>query len=706
MVKRKSPDERKPGSGTVRTPGNPATERPIHVFTPYYATGSSARQAELDECVRRNLGNPHIAHVFLMVDDGAVPPVASPSLTVIRVDARPSYRQWLQLTSVHAPNGLSLLCNSDIYFDETVDKLRGLAGRPRSVVALSRYDRVDGHLVRHPNPHWSQDSWAIDGSAELPEALLRELEIPLGVPRCDNKFAYVFAVHGWLLFNPVEDVRSVHVHETQQRSYDKRGDRTIVGAVGYVHPGAELTVPAEVTIDVWARRASAVRGVTLNRSLDAWDALQQADDGDASPDQWTPPPAEGPMQRRWRFQSEGRRVYAHRSRFSVYSLDGELAAFDSLMPGAVPLALPDGSDECPPIEVILAGFIPPVLDVRPIVIRDRPRSSEDPHFWQYPCTTERLAWERHRMLDFGTHVDSGGRTIHTYLGLPWATYIDKRWLPSRIRAYLQPRLSGLAELARAHGFYLRVHTVCQHIHWRRLAADLALMGVTDLHLSHCEKGLDEVSEGLGLRLHSWPLKAVNYLDPERAEGLVVGKPPEQKRYLASFIGAHMSHYRSDVRLSLAEIARADGGGDLLVEVGEEWHFNKVVYDHQIGNRSLDAAYMQRHRHDAERYNRVLSDSIFSLCPEGAGPNTLRVWESMAIGSIPVILSDNWVVPKLAGAPVALKDCFIHFPTRRLADLFPFLRSIERAQIEAMQRRCIARFEQVRQLLTFPDHAGV
>ena len=34
-----------------------------------------------------------------------------------------------------------------------------------------------------------------------------------------------------------------------------------------------------------------------------------------------------------------------------------------------------------------------------------------------------------------------------------------------------------------------------------------------------------------------------------------------------------------------------------------------------------------------------------MCPSGSGPNSIRFWESLAVGSIPVLLSDSLELPK-------------------------------------------------------------
>ena len=45
-----------------------------------------------------------------------------------------------------------------------------------------------------------------------------------------------------------------------------------------------------------------------------------------------------------------------------------------------------------------------------------------------------------------------------------------------------------------------------------------------------------------------------------------------------------------------------------------------------------------------RYNTLLGRSRFSLCPKGAGPATMRFWESLKCGSIPILMSDSVILP--------------------------------------------------------------
>jgi hypothetical protein len=239
-------------------------------------------------------------------------------------------------------------------------------------------------------------------------------------------------------------------------------------------------------------------------------------------------------------------------------------------------------------------------------------------------------------------------------------------------------------------------------------AHFELLGITDLHLSHAEKGLDPAREGWSFRVHSWPLIAPNIEVPSRRDGIAVGKPIGERRYFASFIGAHMPHYRSEVRLRLLEAARASGRADVVIDLGSEWHFNKVVYKEQVQGKELSDSEADVERLATRRYNEVLSDSIFSLCPEGAGPNTLRLWESLAVGSIPVIISDTWRPPAEAGGGSLLEEAAIWVQSERAGEIFSLLQQVSAAELQARQRAALGAYERYRRRRAFgsrPEPAG-
>lgn len=333
---------------------------------------------------------------------------------------------------------------------------------------------------------------------------------------------------------------------------------------------------------------------------------------------------------------------------------GRLVLSDRLRPGrlrAVPPMPAAGAESAPALlDLVREGFLDAALPAATGPIGSRPSAPGDAMFWQFPARTEAAAHERHAQL---ARAAQRGAQVHVYLGLPWATWIDtesrRGALPEIVEHEMlmqRVRIGGYARVLRALGAELRVHTVCQHIRWRNWLPRWRSVGITDLWLSHAPAAAEAA---VGLTLHPWPLYAVNVEDAARRHGIDAGRDPAERSVLASFVGAHAAHYLSDCRLRLRSLAGEPG---LHIEVNEQWHFEDVVYRQQIGGEAPapDAAALD----DAvRRYNALLSDSVFSLCPAGTGPNTLRLWESLAAGAVPVLLGPAPRLP--AGGTLAPID---------------------------------------------------
>lgn len=621
----------------------------ITLFTPYFLAADASRQAELDACLRHNLANPLIDRIYLLIDDGAQPPEQDAKIRVVSIDHRPSYADWLSCVEQHEPPGIALLANSDIHFDDSLAHLPGLLPDLDSFLALSRWEADGGQLEKHPNPHWSQDVWALRARAAFPEPLKRRLGFPLGTPRCDNKVAYVFATAGWRVKNPHDLVISHHLQSSEGRGYDKRGDTTIIGGVAYVHPAGSDDPESRLEFDIWTLGEPRVDKVSLNRSLERWRRQDLA----------VPPAAVAEPEN----AMNGHLVHGHR-KLDLFRqgrrIHHDPAEGMTVFEGADALLVQCGIDPREWIVLdkhdgranddgrvhsdwpsrVLAGCEPDISDA--------PRSSEDVCFWQYPCITELQARDNHRRP---ADDDDQGRphdgVLDCYLGLPWATWIDHRSFPESVLKAQRQAIATAGALARASGCSLRVHTVCQHIRWR-LMLDIALdVGVTDLWVSHCTaQAQEEIAQsGAPIRLHPWSLYAVNHCDPARSHGLTPDKPMRERKLLASFIGAHMPHYLSDIRVRIDRELNALERDDLHVRLGDVWHFNHIVYDHQVLRKQLEENHEDAQKAAALNYNQLLSDSRFSLCPAGSGPNTLRLWESIAVGSIPVRFDDGLLLPE-------------------------------------------------------------
>lgn len=103
------------------------------------------------------------------------------------------------------------------------------------------------------------------------------------------------------------------------------------------------------------------------------------------------------------------------------------------------------------------------------------------------------------------------------------------------------------------------------------------------------------------------------------------KPWEDRQYNYSFMGDFKTH---STRSRLAETFE-NLPKSIFIDTGS-WHFY---------------ADQKTQKLNREEYIELLGDTRHSLCPRGTGPSTIRIWESMAMGACPIILSDSLKMPK-------------------------------------------------------------
>ncbi|GAC13365.1 exostosin domain-containing protein [Aliiglaciecola lipolytica] len=615
----------------------------INVFFPYYQCGDAARQAEIELCLAENIKNSSINRLFVLIDDESTINVENDKVTALYLDKRPTYRKWIELTRELNLDGVSVLCNSDIYFDQTINIFKQLLIKDKRFVALSRWEVKGNNVELHPNPHWSQDVWAMSCDSDLSPDFMRLLDFPMGVPRCDNKITYLFGILGWDVFNPCKQVKSYHVHETEMRTYKKKLDDRILGGVAYPHPGSELDVPAQLEFDVYVKIKKNIKGIKINDSLEKWRKQHDQENNIVESKSSSLVSFEkAQIEQTVKALKFGKSILKRNANFEVFEIDDTLFFKNGYnLSQTIKLANAVNFEHIELGALLAYGVIPPVIDTYVDQISLKAKNKEDLNFWQYPCATEKQAYENHLSINHGEHIDFTSNEINVYVPLPWATYVDRKLFPQTYLARLKRLICEYRDIAKTASLTLKVHSVCQHIHWIRILETARDIGITDLHLSHKNSKSEETQRNLGFafNLHGWTLIAVNYITPERSEGME-RKPPEDKKLLASFIGAHMPHYIDDSRIKLFEAAKQSGRDDVFVDLGNEWHFNKLVYEEQVLSREIASHHIDEHHQKTFRYNSILSDSKFSLCPIGAGPNTLRLWESIAVGSIPVLFSKD------------------------------------------------------------------
>lgn len=304
--------------------------------------------------------------------------------------------------------------------------------------------------------------------------------------------------------------------------------------------------------------------------------------------------------------------------------------------------------------------------------------------WQMPACTEKQAYFNHSNLIGGCSGDN------LYVAFPWASLIDHLSQHDDHNFdsidYVMDSLTESFDVDRIRSH--NTHTVCQHIFWERLLPFWEHLGIKNVHVSHL-KGEHRDTKVI---VRPWHLVASNFENVALSADLVF-RPAKSKRTLCSFIGAHNQQYSkhnggSDLRLRLRDIVWGREG--CLYELGDSWFLNDVVYGGQMRGKPFDAGKLKT---GASAYNRVLSDSLFSLCPEGTGPNTIRIWESMSVGTIPVLFKSDWVRPQLDG--FEWDDVSLTVPEGEEDNLLSVLKGVEIGKIEQMQMNCVNAYNRLR-----------
>ncbi len=134
-------------------------------------------------------------------------------------------------------------------------------------------------------------------------------------------------------------------------------------------------------------------------------------------------------------------------------------------------------------------------------------------------------------------------------------------------------------------------------------------------------------------------------------------PAKRKDVLCSFVGSLSTHH---VREDMAKLLGTEK--DFVIQGSEAW----------------------RDVRTRETFQTILSRSRFSLCPRGYAPNSIRFWESLEAGAIPILISDT------ARLPVGFdwSTCVIHIREHDIVTIPEVLRAIKPKQEEAMRSACL------------------
>jgi len=199
-----------------KLPDTNPIEGAVNLMVSYFQSGKPDRQKELDECMEKNIANPHITKIYNLSKDI----YDHPKVINLTQYNRPTYQDFIEEANL-AQGAYTIIANADMYFDDTLlwlDKVN----MDGAMIALCRYDMKRGRPDLFAYAH-SQDSWMFKGRIKLTGCDYQQ-----GKPGCDNRIAYDALRQGYRVMNPAKDIKTYHLHESNERSYTQ-DDRLIGG---------------------------------------------------------------------------------------------------------------------------------------------------------------------------------------------------------------------------------------------------------------------------------------------------------------------------------------------------------------------------------------------------------------------------------------------------------------------------------------------
>lgn len=251
--------------------------------------------------------------------------------------------------------------------------------------------------------------------------------------------------------------------------------------------------------------------------------------------------------------------------------------------------------------------------------------------WQMPAKTEAHAFERLTTLGWSV---SG----YSYVAFPWATLFDFLQTETELPASLLEAYEATRRDARRLSKHSRLVTVCQHIYSARYTSILKSFNISLVYWSHATLDQRHID---GIEWRPFPLFPVQRYCGKRDGPL---ESWDKRSYRAGFVGVYdPAYYISSIREEIFKL-ESMGRRDLKIIRRKSWHYREDVYGCQIKGRQLDAKTLSRKNKESQEYRFILADSVFSLCPSGSGPNSIRLWESLSFGCVPVVFADDLALP--------------------------------------------------------------
>jgi hypothetical protein len=186
----------------------------------YFRHPVNQRFRELRACLEKNIACPFIDSILLLNETEIADLPKSEKITEVVIGHRLTYFDVYSAILTHVKSGgFAIYANADIYLNDTLAYLWKIPLlEKRLFIALLRWEETNTKTLRIFGPRSdSQDCWIFRSPLNID---LNELDFSFGILGCDSIFAFYLSNSGLKLSNPSLDIISLHLHNTEFRTYN------------------------------------------------------------------------------------------------------------------------------------------------------------------------------------------------------------------------------------------------------------------------------------------------------------------------------------------------------------------------------------------------------------------------------------------------------------------------------------------------------
>jgi len=242
-----------------------------------------------------------------------------------------------------------------------------------------------------------------------------------------------------------------------------------------------------------------------------------------------------------------------------------------------------------------------------------------------------------------------------YVAVPWTQILNSHWLdyPNKQPVEYYYRALSKYKIQQENNF-----TVCQHDSYMMLKLYFKHLNITKVF-----SPLHESSNNI---------PGVNILPIPFTSSFNFKQVKKDIHF--SFIGTYTSHpIRMHMRSRIC-------GPNIVYR--DSYHVDSNVI---ISSKNTKLA-------EEKEYQDTLQRSRFSLCPRGSSASSVRFWESIHAQAIPILISDDWVLPEWdwKNTVVSIKEN--DFNKMKYSDIQALLNSISNEEENKMRQNCVKAYE--------------